>query len=191
MVCDLSPRKTWHRVSQIPVNLKHGISFAGHGWSTVQKSALARFTSKQMSPGTGQTKHRKVNLCNYAIYWFSDVMQWSLCKNLSHSSTYKPLWQYSILLWGTLKMSCWKSLIWPIGNKYAPSRMPVDTPGLPGISYFTNDLKIHRWHPSSWEWPPTYAQQKSKASITTSHDTQSSSWSDWDISSLFETILGK
>lgn len=170
----------------------------GHGWSTVQKSALARFTSKQMSPGTGQTKHRKVNLCNYAIYWFSDVMQWSLCKNLSNSNTSKPLWQFTILLWGTLKMSCWKSLIWPIWpirNKYAPNRMPVIHQGFLGFDKITNDLKIHRWHPSSWEssweWPQTYAQQKSQESITTSHDTQSSSWSDWDIWTLFESILGK
>ena len=148
-----------------------------------------------MSPAKGQTKHRKVNLCNCAIYWFTDVMQWSLCKNLSHSSTYKPLWQYSILLWGILKILAENLSYGLYGINMHPTACRLIHQGSMRFPDFTNDLKIHRWHPSSWEssweWPPTYAQQKSKESITTSHDTQSSSWSDWDIWTLFESILGK
>lgn len=145
-----------------------------------------------MSPATGQTKHRKVNLCNCAIYWFTDVMQWSLCKNLSHSSTYKPLWQYSILLWGILKMSCWKSLVWPIRNKYAPNRMPVDTPGLHEIS---------RLHKRSENSQMASIKLGIKLGMTTNlcptkikrinHYKswyQSSSWSDWDISSFLKLV---
>ena len=67
-----------------------------------------------------------------SLMWCNEVC----AKKLSHSSTYKPLWQFTILLWCTIKVFCRKSLIWPIWpirNKYAPNHMPVDTPGLPGF----------------------------------------------------------